>query len=434
MMVFFIIGIVAVASIGLSKPKDEYMRKIAIYSAFENLQNAVSEIAAEGHIDLATEVGSCPKKRNETTHVCSDEEYAKYPGRSNELTKDVARDATLYANDTYYINTTAYSSLTTEAAKRTFIHLQNGLCQRLATAFKIDSFGNNCPTSLTDTSYGSLYSTISTNDYELITSNLQLYANFNSLEPSLYLPNGNVYYFGKYVCKDVKNMNLTNTRIGCNSYRYNFYYNVAKNYNNESNIITGSSSSTDYLFNNQLSSSSYVYYIPNELSLLNVTRVARLKSDQKYQYAKYLFSHSKDYFNVYIDINGKRQDTNDKVSGPDTLNKDIFLFRVYRDGTVVPDYFSNFPKEYLKARVLYKAPGTTTYKDNWSGKYASVPYVYAGCYANTIGAYGLFATGTYVDYSNLCPLPAYSPLPECYNANGTSNCKVILNKPSFFVK
>ena len=425
MMVFFIIGIVAVASIGLSKPKDEYMKKIAVYSAYENLQNAVSEIAAEGHIDLTTEVGHCPVKRDATTHVCPDEEYAKYPGRSNELPKNVARDATLYANDTYYINTTAYSTLTTEAAKKTFVHLQDGLCQRLARAFKLDSFGDNCPASFYDVNLIRL-PTNSTSQPSAPTFS-------SSLEPSLYLPNGNVYYFAQTNCRNF--VNIYGAGFNCQNSAAN-NYNVANSFNGSSSIIsTGAQNYVDPLFTTNIGNANHAFArCPSDTSLLNATRVARSNSAQKYQYAKYLYSHSKDYFTVYIDINGKMQDVNDKVSGPDVLNKDIFAFRVYLDGTVIPDYLSEFPKEYLKARVLYKAPGTTTYKDNWSGKYASVPYVYAGCYANTIGAYGLFATGTYVDYSNLCPLPNYKPLPECYNANGTSNCKVILNKPSFFVK
>ena len=56
MMIFFIIGVVSVASFGLSKPKAEYMKKIAVYSTYEQRQKAAMDIVAEGHIDFVSDI------------------------------------------------------------------------------------------------------------------------------------------------------------------------------------------------------------------------------------------------------------------------------------------------------------------------------------------------------------------------------------------
>ena len=51
MMNLTIIGVVTAASMGLSKPKADYMRNIKLYSALVTLERAGRAIAQEGHID-----------------------------------------------------------------------------------------------------------------------------------------------------------------------------------------------------------------------------------------------------------------------------------------------------------------------------------------------------------------------------------------------
>ena len=164
-MIFFIIGVVSVASFGLSKPKAEYMKKIAVYSAYEQLQKAAMDIVAEGHIDFVTDVGTCPTYR--TSSICDSSEYNEYPGMNPQLPKVVSRSAQKSDGTPAdpNIGSTAYS--TSNAS--TFLHLQDGLCQRLATAYNLATHNINCATDSSDTSHGSLINDIDTDNVALST-------------------------------------------------------------------------------------------------------------------------------------------------------------------------------------------------------------------------------------------------------------------------
>lgn len=435
MMIFFIIGVVSVAIFGLSKPKAEYMKKIAVYSAYEQLQKAAMDIVAEGHIDFTTDAGTCPISRTGTT--CSISDYNKYPGMNSQLPKVVSRSAKNSSGNPADPNISITSYSTSNAS--TFLHLQDGLCQRLASAYNLAAHNINCATTLDDNTHGSLindkdlgsdYGTGEDNsDYEQPTD-------FSSYTPSLYLPNGQVYYFGKM---------LHSFNDAYEAYTFTYSpKNPVNNYEAE-----GDYAGDDGYFESwtqRYGQWSAFDFTTNETRLQRLNKYLKaydtgtLTDEIKAAYYyKDFWTHSKDYFNVYVDINGKMANADDKMSAPDKLNEDVFLFRVYRDGAVRPDYESGFPQELLMAKVLYKAPGTTKYSSpsSWGGKYASIPLVYAQCYANTAGVYSTYtisAFGSYVDYSNLCPTSSYQPISDCIGKNGGTNCKVFINKPSFFVK
>lgn len=446
MMIFFIIAVVSVAGVSLNKPKQEYMRKIAVYSAYETLQNAVSKIVAEGHIDFTTDIGTCFYQRDELTSgewndnnteyfyptygPCKNSQYNEYPGMNFQLTKFVSRAAKKDDGTPAdpNISETAYS----ETNSALFLHLQDGFCQRLATAFQLDAHNINCPTDSSDNSHGSFINEIKIENSK---STMNYPDSFSNYAPSLYLPNGQVFYFSKYLYKTVKNVIGVETGIVMSGDLASF----ENWYVSETGGTSGDRYQCLYHGIYSFGLDCWMVLAPNELALKNVTNLVKYNvySDDKERYMKDLFTYSKDYFNVYVDINGKMANAEDTASGPDRLNSDIFLFRVYRDGSVRPDYDSGFPKDLLLAKVLYKAPGATTFTSpaSWGGKYASLPLVDAQCYANTSGTYSTYtisAFGQYVDYANLCP--SIQPISDCIGKNGGTNCRVFINKPSFFIK
>ena len=69
MMVFFIIGIVSAAAMGLTKPKNEYMKKIAVYAAYRDLSTAVANIKNASYIDFSTDLDVCSSRN---ANVCND--------------------------------------------------------------------------------------------------------------------------------------------------------------------------------------------------------------------------------------------------------------------------------------------------------------------------------------------------------------------------
>lgn len=434
MMIFFIIAVVSVAGVSLNKPKQEYMRKIAVYSAYETLQNAVSKIVAEGHIDFFTDLGACLEVSSNSVgqdvESCKYPEYDKYPGMSNMLPKAVSRAAKKDDGTPAdpNISKTAYSNATSAL----FLHLQDGFCQRLATAFQLDAHNINCPTDSSDNSHGSLIEDIEVVDklyYKMkYPSSFSVNPNYT---PSLYLPNGQVYYFGKDLLVN-KNNNII--KVGITDKKSQAALGLAIGTWSISYVGSDAPENSQALLDEGFKA---IFSLPYEAhSYLTQDRNNPSMSSLYLYFANFAL-RSKDYFNVYVDINGKMANAEDTASGPDRLNSDIFLFRVYRDGSVRPDYDSGFPKDLLLAKVLYKAPGATTFTSpaSWGGKYASLPLVDAQCYANTSGTYSthtISAFSQYVDYANLCP--SIQPISDCIGKNGGTNCRVFINKPSFFVK
>ena len=180
--------------------------------------------------------------------------------------------------------------------------------------------------------------------------------------------------------------------------------------------------------------------LPNETRLNNVNNFVNVCETQYaadpgyYNYLKDMWSKNKDYFIVYVDIDCRKTSTNDKQCGTDRLNEDVFAFRMYRDGTVLPDYASGFPQDALTAKVLVKdkADMFGRYRNLADYAYANMPLNKAKCYASLSGAYQKY---NYYDYTGMCTFNSDSikALDDCV-INGESVCKAILNKPSFIMR
>ncbi len=421
MMIFFIIGIVSVAGMSLSKPKADYIKRIGVYTAFVNLQNAVLNMASEGHIDFSTEIGSiCADQnieaygRDGSTHVCNFYQN-KYPGIGTQLPKVIARktlgtDAEVDPG----LSTTAYANLTTAIEKEKYKYMQSGFCQRLASIYKLEDYNIGCATNITKNT--------------LIDDSASIPINFSGFTPQLYLPNGHVVYLGKYLYNNYFNTRQVVT-VDPLDPSYNGVINNEENYWYEywPTALTTTFTSIDTLKNSSLKQypnefRDYVakYAIKHNTANNNISKLAR-------DY----WANNKDYFNVYIDINGKMASSNDTANGPDRLNQDVFLFHVYRDGAVRPAYETGFPLSFLTAKVMTRTQNSNRYEiPNHSPIFAMRPLVYASCYANTAGAYSAYANGT--DYTGMCG--SIAPLTQCIDQNGTNNCRIFINKPSFVIK
>ncbi len=429
MMIFFIIGIVTVAGMSLNKPKQDYMTRIALYSAFVNLQNAVLNIASEGHIGFTTELNNgCfeddGEKQSDGRYVIQRDGGAggpcriwQYPGLNTQLPAVVARRT--LGSDVMVdegLDYTAYASITDTALQQKFKHLQSGFCQRLASIYKLEDYNISCAKNISATS--------------LIDDSAAIPRNFGGYSPQLYLPNGQVIYMGKHL---YNNFNGTKNIVGV-EYPISTHQDATRMEEHVSDDVG------NYIFDSVSDlSTDDIRYTSNELRL----RLAEMalayaqenestgETEQLSEYAKNIWKSSKDYFNVYIDINGKMANASDTGNGPDKLNEDVFLFHVYRDGAVRPAYETGFPKNYLLARIMVKTSGDKRYSvANNSPMYAMMPITYAGCYANTVGVYSTVSDGN--DYTGICG--SIQPLTSCLNQDGNQNCRVFINKPSFIIK
>ena len=446
MMIFAIIGIVTTACLGLAKPKYEYMKKIKLYSAFEMLENAGAIIANEGHIDYTTDINTCTN-RNSYPYYCNDYN-GRYPNLNNQLPKVSARASTTQGYEDLGINTTIYSSLSaTEKAQ--FKYLQGGLCQRLVKVLSASST-SSCGDNISST--------------RLIDDNSSYPQDFSDKTPMIYLPNGMAIYLSKHLFNDFqgKNLDLGLTKyvviadpltptFPVNSYNdYDDIISISGSSNYEGDILsTGGNVEYDFSSNcldpNYFGECNYYMFFPNESRLTavqkNIQHGGHIYNDYNFleYYLPKVWSKNKDYFQIYVDINGKMTEGYEKQCGPDRLNEDIFVFRMYRDGTVIPDYRSGFPMKYLTAKVLVRNENDEKGRFRSAGvAYSIKPIVFARCYANMMGSYsshynldlmGICTYGATGDASN-----GIKPLNECISATDDSLCKVIINKPSFLLR
>lgn len=402
MMIFTIIGIVTGACVSLTGPKNEYMKKIKLYSAFMALESAGKTIAAETHIDFTTDVHTCVQER--VNNICPDYTTTSYPGISNSLPKIVYRSTEDNRNvDPGLTTNTAYSSLSA-TRKDQFKYLQSGLCQRLSRTFNLSSAGMNCDATLINTRYP---------------------ASFSGYTPQLYLPNGQVIYLNQNLYFDVRN----NTNLSVNEINITSYARERQ----LTSTYTCEDLNDDYsdLFSNN--NTETITTLPNETRLFGIKRYIDCGDNGSYpKYWKKTWEKNKDYFLIYVDTNGKMTDANDRQNGPDRLNKDVFAFRMYRDGTVLPDYRSNFPKEYIKAKILKK--NLSDPNGNYTNYgFEADPIVDSRCYANLTGTY---STGHPFDSTGICSYSggtkdAYN---ICITATDDSICKSVIVKPSFFIR
>ncbi len=414
MMIFTIIGIVTGACVSLNKPKNEYMLKIKLYSAFLALENAGKSIAAETHIDFTSDVNACETVRSSSPSICASYNSSSYPGANTQLPKVVARSTEDNVQvDPGLLTHTAYSSLS-NARKQQFKYLQSGLCQRLARTFNVPDSGINCATTV---------------DGATLISDATYPESFRSYTPQLYLPNGQVIYLNKFPFYEYRDSTGTfhQNRPRHDIYTFENKY-VSANSTKCANLTT--------LFN-ALKSNTHNDDFSNSL---NETRLAALKSyktcspadasNVNIQYWEKVWSKNKDFFLIYVDVNGKMTSTTDRANGPDRLNADVFAFRMYRDGTVLPDYRSGFPINSITAKMLIQSDSGSYQYD--TSDYMLKPIVYSRCYANLTGTY---SSGHPFDAIGICSTNGTkSPLNDCIDTNGNPLCKSVINKPSFFVR
>ena len=450
MMIFFIIGIVTAAAVGLSKPKNEYLNKLKVYKAFANLQSAAETITAEGFIALPSDLALCV---NRSGTSCSD--YApsgEVPYNSFALPMHATENT--YNPDwnngsvSNYTEGTGYTGLTAFQQNK-FKYMQQGLCQRLAYIYQVDNQNVNCASDkLIDDS-----SLSSQSDYEGIVFTS---SDSNNRTPNLQLSNGDAIYISSKLYTE-----LGGSRVVINP-------SLADGYTCETAATKGQATTLKNS-NCYTIAANGILRFPNETRSAITKAVLKLSdkgqlsgvSTNSQIFLQEQWLHNRDYFNVYIDTNGKMTGVKDYSRGPDRLNNDIYMFHVYRDGTVLPAYESGFPQDLLTAKILKKKPvpaqgtvGTTVdaayykpyiYNNNtaFSGLYANIPIAYAQCYAGTAGDASYQAInrkenfhGTY--YQRYCQsIPA--PLDGCIdtNENRIGNnimCRTVINEPSFFAK
>lgn len=445
MMIFFIIGVVSAAGISLTKPKNEYMKKIAIYAAYRDLATAVASIKDASYVEFSTDLDKCSKlvTVGTNTKICPDKESTlanratTFPSLSTVLalpkvafrqTSDNTIQDTIFTSGKSY----NYSNLSV-GQKKLVKFYQNGLCQRLVAQFNLADMNNNCATSnsasgLLDDSSGYI------ND-------------FRDKTPSIFLPNGYVYYISKNLYNDF-GTNYKRQKIKVESSEYGD--DLATIYSH-----TNTPPNTTTFFNAMYSglsfyqsggnASTYIHY-PNEvkLALANNAISSSLATAVQKKWITYVqnyYLENKDYFNVYIDINGKMDDSNDVEKGPDMLNEDVFLFHVYRNGTVKPAYDSGFPLNYLTGGVNYlvqKADGKR-YKITYA-QYAQRPLGYAQCIAGIANDPRYYNQSDGTAYQNQSPhfCDSMRVYDNCYKSGvidiNNPVCSVTVNKPSFFVR
>ena len=309
------------------------------------------------------------------------------------------------------INTTAYANLS-DVEKKQFKYLQSGLCQRLGHIFNIPDTNISCSTT-TDAS-------------GLINDSNAYPTDFTQFQPQLYLANGQVIYIGKNLYTDFRaNNGVTNKKV----------INLVPVHHNMEYYLKPSVNAIIYIEPSGLSEG--LFSSPNEtrLAAVELSPNPDYESQLFHLYLKDMWSKNKDYFIVYVDIDCKKTSNDDKQCGNDRLNEDVFAFRMYRDGTVMPDYNSGFPQDALKAKVLVKDKEDMfgRYRNHANYTYANLPLNQAKCYANLAGTYARF---NYYDYTGMCTFNGTSikALDDCVSIHGETACKAVLNKPSFITR
>ena len=398
MMIFTIIGVVTAACAGLSKPKVEYMKKIRLYSSLVALEQAAKTIVNEGHLDFTTDVNTC-RSRNYTTNICSNYN-GQFPNLSNQLPKVSHRAASSDGAVDPGLSITKYNTLS-DSEKFQFKYLQNGLCQRLASALKVQDAGINCSNN--------------TSASGLIDDSSTYQQSFYGILPQLYLSNSQVVYIGKNAYTDFRDSSGSTTRKVINI--------VPSDRNSEWHIRNNSPFS-------YITQDSFLKN-PNEMRLFGVKfNCNYYPNDIFYKYMEQMYLKNKDYFIIYVDTDCKKASASDKSCGPDRLNEDVFAFRMYRDGMVLPDYQSGFPRDLLTAKVM-RIQNNGRYQVD--ANYAKIPLVHARCYANLAGSY---AFGYANDHMGICTDGGVTrmPLNDCFTELGDTKCKAVINKPSFVMR
>lgn len=442
MMIFFIIGIVSAAGMSLTKPKNEYMKKIAIYAAYRDLATAANAIKNASYIDFSTDLDNCTIPVIGSTKTCPDKfstttSSSTFPSLNTVLalpkvafrqtSDNTVLDPIFSSTDGRSVN---YANLS-NGQKALVKFYQNGFCQRLVSQFNLSDMNHHCATSNSDSSN--------------LDDSAGFIQDFTTETPSLLLPNGYVYYISKHLYTDF-GANFRRQKVNVESTEYGDDLSSIVAYttgNNSTDFNTTYSGLSFYQSNTN--SSKFIHY-PSEIKLKMATNWVAYPLGAANQlawleYVQRYYLENKDYFNVYIDINGKMENSDDITKGPDKLNEDVFLFHVYRNGAVKPAYESGFPLNYLTGGVNYrvKKDDGKQYKITYA-QYAQRPLGYAQCIAGVAGdpRYYIKANGT--AYRNHSPhfCDSMTVYANCYKAGvvdvNDPTCGVTVNKPSFFVR
>ena len=446
MMIFFIIGIVSAAGMSLTKPKNEYMKKIAIYAAYRDLATAANAIKNASYVDFSTDLDNCSSivLVGGNTKTCPDKisttrSPSTFPSLNTILalpkvafrqtSDNTIQDPIFNPTDNKSVN---YANLS--AGQQGLVKFyQSGLCQRLSAQFNLSNMNNNCATSNSDSNN--------------IDDSAGFIQDFTDKTPSLFLPNGYVYYISKHLYTD----------FGTTFKRQKVYIEATEYGDDVATIAasTKNSASASALFNTTYSGLSFYQSNTNSNKFIHYPSDVKLKMATTWvsypmgspsqlrwlEYVQNYYLENKDYFNVYIDINGKMEDSDDIAKGPDKLNEDVFLFHVYRNGAVKPAYESGFPLNYLTGGVNYrvKKDDGKQYRITYA-QYAQRPLGYAQCIAGIAGdpRYQIKANGS--AYQNHSPhfCDSMTVYANCYKSEvvdvNDPVCGVTVNKPSFFIR
>ena len=428
MMIFAIIGIVSAAAMGLSKPKAEYMKKMQIYSAYVTLQNAASQIAKEGHIDFTTDINVCENRETTSPYKCLDYEN-KIPGTSYTLPKVSFRNASGNVDVDQGESITSYSTLSS-AQKTQYKLMQDGFCQRLATTLQLNSGAVNC------SSLGIDINTLPTS--------------FSGYTPNLKLPNGQVYYIMDGALSYILGT-TTVKRIAVASDQASSVADYTNARKSESELSSDQFvkvftcvKNNCFLEDRAILPNETKAKITKEMKLRKPGEPISMRDLSFFMYNGKHYEKNKDFFRVYVDVNGKMKNDKDIARGPDKVGEDIYLFNVFRDGTVRPGYENKFPLTKLNGRVVIKKElkqtinGKTTYSNFYvpygkNGEYSNKPLGYASCYAGVAGdVVYKEMNGLNLDFTSytahLCD--GIKPLNDCISGK----CRALVNEPSFFVK
>ncbi len=306
MLVMVIIGVITAAGITISKSNSDYEKKLNLYIVQRDLSNAAKNIATVGSRVYVTEYTRC-RDRNTSTYVCND----------NSKTTRVTGILPYVSNRS--------NSKDSNAAVNNYNYnrLLQGFCQRLAEEYGVSTTNNglNCGNVIT----GNYIKTSGTS--------------FATRNPVFTLPNGHAYY----MMSDVFKYYLSGTTDVIRAVSIT-----------QASFICLENHINDMRDDRNLSTCSPYYDIPNAL-----VRSSSYPSEVMYDIAvaakKYIdaghtvnlggndlnntisyHQASKDFFVVYVDINGKMSSAADIAHGPDKLNSDIFTFLVLRSGIVAP--------------------------------------------------------------------------------------------------
>lgn len=357
MMIFAIIGIVTAASVGLSRPKANYIRNIKLYSALVTLERAGKAIAQEGHIDFTTDIGTCSTTR--IGNICTD--YSTHLGNmNNQLPKVSHRAASSNSELDSGLDQTTYSGLNNNIDKAQYKYLQDGLCQRLASTLKLSSANTNCSDNISASG--------------LIDDSSIYKQSFSDITPQLYLNNGQVIYIGKNLYVDYRNNNTTTRNVVTTTAT------ISEGKNAEQVAISGNLNNISSSLTIPNFPSSVYAKLPYETRTALINRYKNITANNFINLYSQINKTNKDYFIIYVDTDCKQASANDKKCGSDRLNDDVFAFRMYRDGTVLPDYTSGFDTNFLTAKLYVRNESTGRYVLDTNN--IRLPYVHAKCYAN----------------------------------------------------